>query len=112
MFIQIVDVRSTDAEGLRNLEEQWEQAAAGRHTVRRSIVTQDRDDPEHFMILAFFDSYESAMENSNLAETTEFAGRMAALLDGPPSFHNLDVIEDRPVTGTETTSSAAPASES
>jgi hypothetical protein len=43
----------------------------------------------------FFDSYESAMENSNLPVTQEFAQRMMALSDGPPSFFNLDVVEDR-----------------
>ena len=47
------------------------------------------------LILAFFDSYEAAMENSNLPETAEFSEKQAALLDGPLTFQDLDVIEDR-----------------
>jgi hypothetical protein len=43
-----------------------------------------------------FDSYESAMENSNRQETAEFASKMAALCDGPPTFYNLDVMRTRP----------------
>jgi hypothetical protein len=46
-------------------------------------------------VVAFFDSYESAMENSELLETQEFAKRYNALLDEPMTFHDLDVIEDR-----------------
>jgi hypothetical protein len=46
-------------------------------------------------VLAFFDSYESAMENSNLAETTEFGQKQGALVDGPMLFTDLDVIDDR-----------------
>jgi len=38
-----------------------------------------------------FDSYESAMENSNRLETAEFAAKMTALCDGPPKFYNVDV---------------------
>jgi hypothetical protein len=36
-----------------------------------------------------------AMENSDLPITQEFSAKMMALGDGPPTFHNLDVIEDR-----------------
>ncbi len=35
------------------------------------------------------------MENSNLPETGEFAARWAELADGPPTFTDLEVIEDR-----------------
>ena len=38
-----------------------------------------------------FDSYESAMENSRLPETGEFAQKLGALCDSPPTFRNLDV---------------------
>ena len=45
--------------------------------------------------MVFFDSYESAMENSALPETGDFATRMMALCDRPPVFHDLEVIDDR-----------------
>jgi hypothetical protein len=41
-----------------------------------------------------FDSYEDAMENSNLPVTQEFSQKMMALGDGPPTFYNLDLAED------------------
>ena len=59
------------------------------------IVTRDRNDPERYMLVVFFDSYESAMENSNLPETAEFAEKQMLLLDGPPTFYDLDVIQER-----------------
>ena len=65
-----------------------------KRTLRRSIVGRDRNDPDHYLVLAFFDSYESAMENSNLPETTEFGQKQSALLDGPMKFIDLDVIDD------------------
>lgn len=35
------------------------------------------------------------MENSNLPETGEIASKMASLATIPPSFHDLDVVDDR-----------------
>ncbi len=94
-FIQIIELKTTRLDEMRALDEQWEQATAGKRTTRRSIVTQDRNDPTKVRLIVFFDSYESAMENSNLPETAEFAGKWAALADETPRFHDLDVIDDR-----------------
>lgn len=43
----------------------------------------------------FFDSYDDAMANSDMPTTQEFAQKMMGLADGPPTFYNLDVVEDR-----------------
>jgi hypothetical protein len=94
-FIQIIECRTSRIEELKALEDEWEKATEGKRTLRRSIVTRDRKDPNRYLILAFFDSYESAMENSNLPETNEFGQRQAALLDSPMTFTDLDVVEDR-----------------
>ncbi|HSP36496.1 MAG TPA: hypothetical protein VLR26_01955, partial [Frankiaceae bacterium] len=56
------------------------------------VVTQDREDPNLYRTVIEFPSYEVAMETSNSPEVSEFAARMAALCDGPPTFRNLDVI--------------------
>ena len=53
-------------------------------TFRRISATADRDRPGTYFTIVEFDSYESAMENSNRPETSEFAAKMAALCDGPP----------------------------
>lgn len=93
-FVQIIDMHTKNVDEIQNLEREWEKATEGKRTLRRSIVGRDRNDPEHFLVLAFFDSYESAMENSNLPETTEFGQKQSALVDGPMQFIDLDVIDD------------------
>jgi hypothetical protein len=45
--------------------------------------------------VVFFDSYESAMENSNLPETQASAEQYMKISDGPPVFYDLDILEDR-----------------
>lgn len=94
MFVQLIDWHAADAEAVTQLRREWERATDTRHTVRRAIVAHDRDDETRFVSIVFFDSYESAMENSKLPETDELATRMRALVDDV-TFHNLDVVEDR-----------------
>ncbi len=94
-FIQLIEGHTARADEMAAASEEFERTSAGRGTVRRVIRTQDRDDPSRFVVIAFFDSYESAMENSNLPETEEFAQKMMGLVDGPPTFHNLEVVDDR-----------------
>jgi hypothetical protein len=94
-FIQIIECRTNRMAELEASSREYEEATAGKTTVRRSIVTQDRNDPERFMIVVFFDSYSDAMANSELPETGVLAEKMGTLLLGPPTFHDLDVLEDR-----------------
>ena len=94
-FIQIIEMRTSKFDELNALEDEWRKATEGKRTLRRSIIARDRNDPERYLILAFFDDYESAMVNSNLPETAEFGQKQSALLDGPMVFTDLDVIEDQ-----------------
>ena len=94
-FLQVIDVRTSKADELMALEGQWRQATEGKRTLRRSMVARDRNDPEHYVILAFFDDYDSAMANSNLPETAEFASKQQALADAQATFIDLDILEDR-----------------
>jgi hypothetical protein len=94
-FIQIIEMRTSRVDEVQALEDEWQKATEGRRTLRRAIVGRDRNDPERHLVLAFFDDYESAMVNSNLPETAEFGQRQQALLDGPMTFTDLDVIDDR-----------------
>jgi len=94
-FIQIIECRTSKFDELTELEREWEKATEGKRTLRRSIITRDRNDPDRYLVLAFFDSYDSAMENSNLPETGEFGQKQAALLDAPMVFTDLDVVDDR-----------------
>jgi hypothetical protein len=94
-FIQIIELRSQNYDELQAIGNEFFAATEGKRTLQRSVVTRDRNDPDRYFILAFFDSYESAMENSNLPETAAFAEKQMPLLDGPPTFIDLDVIEER-----------------
>jgi quinol monooxygenase YgiN len=94
-FIQIIEVTSSKIDEMRALDEQWEKATEGKRTARRSILTRDRNDPNQVRIIVFFDSYDSAMENSSLPETQEFAAKWADLAEGSPRFFDLEVIDDR-----------------
>jgi hypothetical protein len=94
-FVQIIDFKTKQMDEVRAIGDEWEKSTEGKRTLRRQIVARDRNDPDRVLIFAFFDSYESAMENSALPETDELSGRMAKLMSAPPVFHDLDVIEER-----------------
>ncbi|HUI02614.1 MAG TPA: hypothetical protein VLZ77_03660 [Acidimicrobiales bacterium] len=94
-FIQIVDVQTSKFDEVRKTGDEWEQATAGRRTARRRVLCQDRDNPGRYYNIVFFDSFESAMENSSLPETQALSEKLMSYAEKPPSFVNLDVIEDR-----------------
>ncbi len=90
-FIQIIEVTTTRPEEIQELVEQWSAKTQGRRTVCRSTLTADRDQPNTYVQIVEFPSYQEAMANSGLPETGEFAEKLAGLCDGPPVFRNLDV---------------------
>ncbi len=90
-FVQIIQYSTSRFDEVEKLYDEL-QAQREVGTARRGIVTSDRDHPNQYVSVVEFDSYESAMENSRRPETSEFASRMAALCDGPPTFYNLDVL--------------------
>jgi hypothetical protein len=94
-FVQIIEFRTDKVDEIRKIGDEWSARAGSETSARRGIVGQDRDDPARFLQIVFFDSYESAMQNSELPITQEFAQKMQSLVDGPPTFYNLDVIDDR-----------------
>ena len=94
-FVQLIEFETSRIEEMRDIGDQWEAAAGGERRATRRIMCEDRDHPGRYCNIVFFDSYEEAMENSNLPVTQEFSAKMMALGDGPPTFHNLDVIDDR-----------------
>jgi hypothetical protein len=92
-FIQIMEVTTPDISGLQQISSEWQTATEGKRSARRQIVTRDRKNPDRYLVLVFFDSYESAMQNSNLPETQAFAQRFQQAA-GEATFHDLDVISD------------------
>jgi hypothetical protein len=94
-FVQLIEMRTTHIDEIRKLEEEWEKATEGKRTLRRSVVGRDRHNPDRYIVIAFFDDFDSAMVNSNLAETQSFGEHQFALLDAPPTFTDLDIIDER-----------------
>ena len=93
-FVQVIQYRTSKIDEMRKIGDEWE-ADPGPSTARRVLVCRDRDHDGEYYTLAFFDSYEAAMENSNAPRTQVMAQRMMGLADGPPTFFNLDVLDDR-----------------
>lgn len=91
-FVQIIEFTTSRIDEVRALLEGL-QSQRDMGTVLRGTMTADRDRPNTYVNVVEFESYESAMENSNRPETSEFAAKMAELCDGPATFYNLDVLE-------------------
>jgi hypothetical protein len=92
-FVQIMEYKTSRFDEMKALGEEYGKNDPGS-LARRVLVTENRDKPGTFMTIVEFDSYESAMENSQRAETHEFAEKMMKLTDGAPTFYNLDVRDE------------------
>jgi hypothetical protein len=95
-FIQIIEFRTSKFADMQAVGNEWEKATEGKRKAGRRVLCQDKDNPERYFNIVFFDSYEDAMENSALPETDAFSKKMMGFADGAPNFYNLDVVEDRP----------------
>ncbi|HVE27590.1 MAG TPA: hypothetical protein VNC22_19420 [Sporichthya sp.] len=104
-FIQIIQYSTSRFDEVQKLSDEFraERAAAGIDVHPIRVTTSvSRDDPNRYTTIAEFGSYGDAMTNSNLPETQRFAASLMELCDGPPTFHNLDVIEAyEPLTSPE-----------
>ena len=96
-FVQIIEFKTSHLAEVKALAEEFrlerQANADGAMPVVRSAITTDRDRPGYCMNVVEFDSYDEAMANSAMPETTKFAERMMELCDGPPKFYNLDILE-------------------
>ena len=93
-FIQTIEYRSSRIEELDAALDGWLEATRGKRAATRGVQTKDRDAADTYVQIVEFPSYEAAMANSDLPETSEFAATLASLCDGPPTFRNLDVLRD------------------
>ena len=93
-FIQIIEFTTSRIDELDTLLDEWLDRTRGKRAATRGVQTRDRDRDNTYVQIVEFPSYEEAMANSDLPETTEFAARMAELCDGPATFRNLDVIRE------------------
>ena len=89
-FVQLIHFQTSKMDEIRKMAEEWGDDAS---TALRSGVYADRDNPNSYMVIVEFPDYDTAMANSNRPETSEFSQKFAALCDGPPSFTNLDLVQ-------------------
>ena len=95
-FVQIIEYRTSKPDEIASLMDEFQKtrAAAGDGPApTRGITCADRDESGRYFSIIEFNSYEEAMENSNRADTTEFAEKMMELCDGPATFYNLDLVQ-------------------
>jgi hypothetical protein len=91
-FIQIIELSTKSPDEVEALVAEWQTKTAGRRTAQRGTFTKDRDRPDTYVQVVEFPSYEDAMANSSLPETSTFAEALASLCEGPIEFRNLDVL--------------------
>lgn len=92
MFVQIIQAKVKDAEGVTTEVEKWRQElASGAEGFLGSTggITPDG----RFIMMARFESEEAAMKNSDKPEQGEWWNRMAQHLEGEASFYNTDQVD-------------------
>ena len=94
-FVQIIEFRTSKFDEMAKLGDEWQAAIGPDRKARRRLLCKDRDNTGRYFNVVLFDSYEQAMENSKHPVTEEFSKKMMALDDGPPTFYNLDVVDDQ-----------------
>jgi hypothetical protein len=91
-YIQVIDYETTRGDEMESLLDDWRNRTEGRRSTVTSVTTRDRDNPNHYLTIVEFPSYDDAMTNSAMPETSRFAEQMTALCSKAPSYLNLDVI--------------------
>jgi len=95
-FIQIIEYETDRPDEMMALGDENMARVGDTPPFTRLAVTQDRDNPNRYLTIVEFPSYEAAMANSDDPGTSDFAARMAALCTSGPTFHNLDVRMSMP----------------
>jgi len=95
-FIQIIEYQTSRLEEVEALGRKFREESAeatGAAKPLRGTVTADQDRTGYYLSIVEFESAEAAMEASNRPATQAFFGQLAALMDGPPKFYNLGVVD-------------------
>lgn len=93
-FIQIIEFTTSRIDEVNAALDDWLAQTQGKRAATRGTQTRDRDKANTYLQIVEFPSNEEATANSDLAETGEFAARLATLCDQPPTFRNLDVTRE------------------
>jgi quercetin dioxygenase-like cupin family protein len=93
-FVQTIEFKTSQLDEFNRTLDRWLTATEGTRSATHSMETRDRDNPDTYLQIVEFPSYEQAVANSALPETTGFAETLAALCDEPAVFRNLDLVRE------------------
>jgi hypothetical protein len=95
-FVQIIDFETERLDEMEQIFEEAGQRSSGRTGgPTHRMLLKDRDNPNRYLALIEFDSYEEAMRNSDDPETGRMAERLGALCIGDRVYTNCDVLDTR-----------------
>ena len=97
-FIQTIGFSTSRYPEMQAMMDEFDEAQGGQSPGFMGLkICKDRDHENMYLVIAEFESYELAMENSQRPETDAFAKRMAEMSDSAPSFGNFDLVhEEKP----------------
>jgi quinol monooxygenase YgiN len=94
-FVQTISFTTAREDEMRALSQEWSENGGESPGLLSTKVLRDRDRENTYVVVAEFENFELAMENSARPETDAMAKRMAELVDAPPVFTNYDVIDEQ-----------------
>jgi quinol monooxygenase YgiN len=94
-FVQTIAWKTSRVDEMRAVAERFqaENPDSGPGFLGLKML-KDRDRENSYLVVAEFESYELAMQNSARPEVDAFSKQMMALADEPPTFGNYDVIDE------------------
>jgi hypothetical protein len=91
-FMQIIEYTTSQPEAVDAALDEFLAQTAGKRTSGQGFLCRDRDTANRYVNVIVFPSHQEAMRNNEMPETQAMAEKMMKLCDGPPTFHNLDVL--------------------
>ena len=94
-FLQTIAWKTSRPDEMRALADRFQAENPGPQPGFLGLkMLKDRDQANSYLMVAEFESYDLAMQNSARPEVDAFSKEMIALADGPPVFGNYDVIDE------------------
>jgi quinol monooxygenase YgiN len=91
-FTQMMTVRTSDAERLRELLDSWHRDQHGvAPGYERARLLVDREQTDHCVIEVDFSSEEEARRNNDRPETRAWADGLRELADGEPEYRDFEL---------------------
>jgi antibiotic biosynthesis monooxygenase (ABM) superfamily enzyme len=94
-FVQTIRFSTTRFDEMKALNDEFDAQGGDAPGFLGVKILKDRERDNAYMLIAEFESYELAMENSGRPETDAFAKRMGELVDGQLDYDNYDLVDER-----------------